>query len=94
VSGWICERCQRPVLLAVDQTTGERVVIDRDPVRSGRVEVLRVGMGLVAVDGITQPAPRQPAHELHSRTCTDPAPVAPVDLDDDPVKEQSGGWRR
>jgi hypothetical protein len=92
-----CPRCSTPVLTARDHVTGEQVTLDRYPRHGGRVEVLRTlgGFGgLFAFDYITSPAPRQPAHELHSRTCTSPIAEPPVNLDDDPVREQSGGWRR
>jgi hypothetical protein len=82
------------VLPATDDTTGESVLLDPTPTTGGRVQILRLPQGLVAKDHITVAAPRQPAWELHSRTCTrQPVPV-PVDLSDDPGREQSKGWRQ
>lgn len=93
----VCDHCGRRCLLATDYVTGETVLLDAAPVRGGRVEVKSPPLtrqALVAIDHITRPAPQQPAHELHSRTCPNaPVPV-PVDLSDDPVREQTGGWRR
>lgn len=91
-----CLHCDSRVLTATDLVTGETVQLDPTPVPGGRVEVLRPPTPtghLVAHDHITTPAPRQPAHELHARTCTNPPAPAPVDLDDS-VRERSGGWRR
>lgn len=92
-----CEHCGRPVLEATDYITSEQVFLDRRPIPGGRVEVKRPPLtrqALVAIDHITSPAPQQPAFELHSRTCPNaPVPV-PVDLSDDPGREQSRGWRR
>lgn len=92
---WTCVHCGDHVLLAVDSATGERVVLDRDPVQGGPVLVLNVGRGLIARDYVTTPAPRQPAHQLHDRSCERrPVTVPDVDLDDDPGLEQSRGWRQ
>jgi hypothetical protein len=91
----LCPNCDAHTVAAVDSATGERVLLDLVPVHGGRVQIRRApGMALVALDHITVPAPQQPAFELHTRTCTSPAPQLAVDLDDDPVREQSGGWRR
>lgn len=92
-----CEGCGSDVLVARDHTTGEHVLLDIQLVEGGRVEVKRPpigGLGFVAIDHITSPAPRQPAFELHTRTCPQPVQAPPVNLDDDPVRERSGGWRR
>lgn len=89
-----CEHCDVPVLPATDDTTGEQVLLDPSPTVGGRVQILRLPQGLIAIDHITVPAPRQPAWELHSRTCTAPPPPEPVDLDDNPALEQSKGWRQ
>lgn len=89
-----CPHCGGRVLPATDDTTGEPVLLNPRPLIGGRVHVLRLPQGLVAVDHITQPAPRQPAMELHTRTCTATPAAVPVDLDDDPALEQSRGWRQ
>lgn len=92
-----CPDCGARVLPAVDYTTEELVLLNPRPVPGGRVEVMRLPLSrqpLVAMDHITVPAPRQPAYELHARTCTNPPAPVPVDLDEDTVKERSGGWRR
>lgn len=93
-----CPACTAEVLPARDYVTGELVLLDRQPTQGGRVEIKRApfsgGGGLVAIDHVTGPAARQPAHELHTRTCSSPSPEPVVDLDDDPVRERSGGWRR
>jgi len=91
-----CAGCGSAVLVALDHLTEERVLIDPQRVAGGRVEIIRppLGGGFVAIDHITRPAARQPAYELHTRTCTAPVPVPPVNLDDDPIRERSGGWRQ
>lgn len=90
-----CEHCGQHVLPATDKATGEPVLLDPYATLGGRVQILRPPGGeLVAVDHITTPAPRQPAWELHTRTCTHPPQPVPVDLSDDPAREQSKGWRQ
>lgn len=92
-----CPRCKRPVLEAVDYTTDQKVYLDPRPTPGGRVEVKSpplTRLALVAIDHITVPAPRQPAYELHDRTCPFPPEHVAVDLSDDPGIEQSRGWRR
>lgn len=91
----ICSHCGRVVIVAVDHATTERVLLNVRPVHGGRVALHRAPGSevLACVDYITQPAPAQPAHELHSRTCTNWPPAEPVDLDDD-QREKSGGWRQ
>lgn len=90
-----CPHCAHRVLVATDRATGETVLVDPGLVDGGPVELLRMPAplaGLVAVDHITSPAPKQPAHQLHHRTCPLWPAAEPVDLDDD-VAEKSGGWR-
>lgn len=93
-----CAHCgQCGLLVATDYSTEERVLLSPQPVPGGRVEVMRpplTRLGLVAVDHITNPAPRQPAYELHSRTCPNQPQLVPVDLSEDPGLEQARGWRR
>lgn len=91
---WTCLRCEQRVVMAIDSATGERVLIDPEPVEGGTVQLLNVGPGLIAIDYVTRPAPRQPAHRPHDRSCAFPVTPEPVDLDDDPALEQSKGWRR
>lgn len=97
MTGTRCPDCGAVVLPATDFATQETVLLDTTPIDGGRVEVIRppaFQAGLVARDHITTPAPRQPAYELHTRTCANPPALVPVDLSEDTVRERSGGWRR